>query len=1535
VVTTTSGTDAQSSSIGVGSGSGARLITADSPMFAFAEGEGEGGGDGGDSGSASGNGSSSASGPASGSSSGGSSASGSGSSSGSGSNSSSGSGSSGSASGSGSGSSSGSGSASGSGSGSSVGSGSGGSGTSGSGSSGGSGGYNGSGAVAIGDYYRIAPGQTIRGADVLANDSYNDHPETYAYHNGQEYVTTWNPVYGFVTVPQHGSFTETYSNSTGSDGPHGLQFEYTPNPGFRGVETFTYYLSDTPWNGNFSTATVTILIDALPNVVNDVYSTPAHTQLHVAASGVLGNDTGCIGAALTVDSVGQPHNGTLSMYANGGFTYMPAAGFSGRDSFTYTATDGLLSASATVTIYVDSPIEAPTAYDDNLGTNYQTSLDFTAATLLANDTDPQNEPLTATIVDPPSHGALSGPDENGNFTYTPAGGFLGWDSFTYVANDGHLDSNVAMVNIDVSPYWSPPPYHSPVGNSDVYTAGRNITLTVPAGGVLANDSAAFGYQLTASIAAQPTHGAVTLNSDGSFTYVPTTDYVGTDQFTYSAGDGRSTSAETNVVIHVIVPTSVAMQSFYSDGRSLKIDYSVTDAVPSHAWRIAVYASPDGVSRGAQLWSGAGGMQLGNHTLSFQPTYRDLLQWGDYRLLAVADPAGSLIESETSDNTAQFAGGAFLVHEQFTGKTVLQVQAGDDGDTVTAAIVSGGTGVSPVLRITDNGQSGDYDPAAIDAIHFHGGSGDDAFTSDATLPIDEWLFAGDGSNTLIGGAGDDIIFGGAGNDTLTGNAGQNQIAGGGGSDTIAGNTSNPLPDVFVANSASTIEGQSVQIVLSLDAPPAAQITIPYTVTAEAGLLDGSYGNPTSGTIVIQAGSRFGILQLQTLDHEGDTADYSFSVAFTEPSNAHLKRSTTSVAIYDESKTNPTISLSPSADSGANMVNGAYFVNEDSEFTGTFSLPTPAIQDVTIAFHTEDGTATSPDNYEPVSDTVTIPAGETSVTLTIDIGELTDAQRASPGSASFTVHIDSITGASLPAGATLNQTVTIVNTLDFGEHNVVIGLDWTRIFDLQVDDRYGPLDDGYDGWFADDRHVIVTLTGPDGFSMSELRGRYGTTGDVGFPIPDPNTQYTISVTPVGDLKFGYHNEATGYIQLGVPTSFTFNSSDPSIYNSQGDLEEDFVVLSTHYNSAFNIDDPVYNVPPPPYHLPNAEAPPIHAADEAGYFASEFGGVGELDVDASEGVLIGATDNAGDPPTSFTASLAESATHGNVTLYPDGSFKYVPEPGFHGEDFFRFTVSHNQGGGEGEGSDGQQQQISKLATAYIKSTSLNFAWRVQPTVERWGTLRNWLFTDGADPFTVRDDVKQIQADIKRMFPHTYWFASEAPADVINQRPAGGIPIFQGHSGFLIGVNGFYPKARANGTGDFSKLQVTLIPYILLYKSISPQKINVGGDIMDGPRSITEHERWHVNGVSGNVSDKIREKLGGKDPTASIGFVAGFSNEMMRIAIMLGAENQKPTKDGFNVLFNRLMMEITLSPNTILKAGLWHLDEKDATGALIVDLE
>ncbi|WP_406698130.1 Ig-like domain-containing protein [Singulisphaera sp. Ch08] len=229
-------------------------------------------------------------------------------------------------------------------------------------------------------------------------------------------------------------------------------FMYVPNPGFVGVDTFAYQASDGTFVSNFATVTVNVLPAVqVPTAVNDIFETNAGGTLNVVIPGVLINDLNPSGTPLTAAVVGQPANGTLTLNSNGSFTYVPNVGFVGTDTFTYQAFNGTsVSNVATVVISVlAAPVLVPTAVADQYVTPEGTPLAITVPGLLINDISPNGTPLTAEVVNGPTHGTLR-LNADGSFTYVPNAGYLGNDSFSYRNTDGVNFSNPATVVIAVN-----------------------------------------------------------------------------------------------------------------------------------------------------------------------------------------------------------------------------------------------------------------------------------------------------------------------------------------------------------------------------------------------------------------------------------------------------------------------------------------------------------------------------------------------------------------------------------------------------------------------------------------------------------------------------------------------------------------------------------------------------------------------------------------------------------------------------------------------------------------------------------------------------------------------------------------------------------------------------------------------------------------------------------------------------------------------------------------------------------------------------
>ena len=183
--------------------------------------------------------------------------------------------------------------------------------------------------------------------------------------------------------------------------------------------------------------------------------------------------------------------------------------------------------------------------------------------MLTNDSDVEGNAFTldTTPVSGPAAGNTLTLNADGSFTYTPDPGdplavpavpaFSGTDGFQYRICEDLGGPNelcgTATVTINVGVNTAP------VAADDAAQAQQTTaTQTSPAtGNVLANDTDADGDALTAALEAGPANGTLTLNGNGTFTYTPNLNFVGTDSFTYTANDGSAASNIATVTITVI------------------------------------------------------------------------------------------------------------------------------------------------------------------------------------------------------------------------------------------------------------------------------------------------------------------------------------------------------------------------------------------------------------------------------------------------------------------------------------------------------------------------------------------------------------------------------------------------------------------------------------------------------------------------------------------------------------------------------------------------------------------------------------------------------------------------------------------------------------------------------------------------------------------------------------------------------------------------------------------------------------------------
>lgn len=332
--------------------------------------------------------------------------------------------------------------------------------------------------------------------------------------------------FSVVDEPTNGSLTGTAPDLT-----------YTPDENYNGGDSFTFTANDGEFDSN--TATVTITINPAqdpPDAVDDAFDVDEDTNLDFTEAELLANDTDPDGDTLTISTVdaSSVEGGTLTDLGSGNYQYAPPADFNGTDTFTYTVLDGIGGEdTATVTVTVNPANDAPVVDDQEVSTGFEVAVDITLT-----GTDIDGDELTFAVVDAPANGTLSGiaPD----LSYTPDDGFSGSDSFTFKANDGTVDSELATVDITVTPPGTPDAV------DDDLETDEDTAVEFPDTFLLSNDTDPYDADLTiADIDTTSAEGGTIEDIGGGYyRYTPFADFFGTDTFTYTVTNGTETDTAT-------------------------------------------------------------------------------------------------------------------------------------------------------------------------------------------------------------------------------------------------------------------------------------------------------------------------------------------------------------------------------------------------------------------------------------------------------------------------------------------------------------------------------------------------------------------------------------------------------------------------------------------------------------------------------------------------------------------------------------------------------------------------------------------------------------------------------------------------------------------------------------------------------------------------------------------------------------------------------------------------------------------------------
>ncbi len=253
---------------------------------------------------------------------------------------------------------------------------------------------------------------------------------------------------------------------------------------------------------------------------------------------------------------------------------------------------------------------APTAASMATGVYENDLLEFYAPGVLTNATDPDGDALSAVLLVGTQNGNLTF-NADGSFSYAPGAGYSGPDSFQFAAFDGTLLSAPATVDITVIAVNTPPQVVS-----QTFNVIEATPLTVPAPGVLTGASDPDSPGFTAVLVSGPSSGVLTLQVDGSFTYLPGAGFVGTDSFEIQADDGTDLSLPATITIIVAAANNAPV------GADVTYAGNEDEALAgTPVGLLAVCADPEGDELSFALVSGAqyGTLQLNDDgTFSYMP-----------------------------------------------------------------------------------------------------------------------------------------------------------------------------------------------------------------------------------------------------------------------------------------------------------------------------------------------------------------------------------------------------------------------------------------------------------------------------------------------------------------------------------------------------------------------------------------------------------------------------------------------------------------------------------------------------------------------------------------------------------------------------------------------------------------------------------------------------------------------------------------------------------------------------------------------------
>jgi 5-hydroxyisourate hydrolase-like protein (transthyretin family) len=339
--------------------------------------------------------------------------------------------------------------------------------------------------------------------------------------------------------------------------PTSQTFSWIPTYSQAGAYNVTFSVSDGKGGEDSETITITVnnvnRAPVLEPIGNKVVNTGELLSFAVTA-------TDPDGSILTYSASNLPSGATFNK-ATRVFSWTPSRSQAGTYQVHFEVTDGEINDSEDITITVTWLNHPPVANNQSVSVVKNTPKNIVLAA-----SDPDADPLTYIVVNPPAYGILSG--NAPALTYQPQTGYAGSDSFTFKVRDGQLDSNVATVSITVN--------SAPVANNQAVILAEDTSQAIT---LIATD--ADGDSLTYNIMNNPIHGKIT-GTAPNVIYTPQANYFGTDSFTFRAYDGKvySNTATVSITVNNINDPPVLADignKTVNEGVRLSFSISASDA----------------------------------------------------------------------------------------------------------------------------------------------------------------------------------------------------------------------------------------------------------------------------------------------------------------------------------------------------------------------------------------------------------------------------------------------------------------------------------------------------------------------------------------------------------------------------------------------------------------------------------------------------------------------------------------------------------------------------------------------------------------------------------------------------------------------------------------------------------------------------------------------------------------------------------------------------------------------------------------------